>query len=89
MLGKIKRISSAELCRQKCSNTKKCRFWTWNSNTNTCTLVKKVKNTGFRVQRDNAVSGSMGEGCNPNKRIQTSNGRKCIGKLSLDADNFF
>jgi len=25
----------------------------------------------------------MGEGCNPNKRIQTSNGRKCIENQQL------
>ena len=60
-LEKIKRVGSADLCRKKCSETDGCLFWTWleKRRKNICKLKSGVKNTGFRREKDNAVSGSM------------------------------
>jgi hypothetical protein len=75
---KINGISSAKICKTKCSQTKGCHYWSWNSDKNSCKLIKKVKNTGFRKQKDNAVSGSMKCRLSDNR-----SGGKCIGKSMI------
>jgi len=75
---KINGISSAKICKTKCSQTKGCHYWSWNSDKNSCKLIKKVKNTGFRKQKDNAVSGSMKCG------LSDRSGGKCIDPRGLE-----
>ena len=61
------RVANADLCRTKCSETDGCLYWTWikKKKKTTCTLISKLKNTGFRRQKNKAVSGTMLKGCNP------------------------
>ena len=61
------RVANADLCRTKCSETDGCLYWTWikKKKKTTCTLISKLKTTGFRRQKNKAVSGTMLKGCNP------------------------
>ena len=59
-----------DLCRQICSETDGCLYWTWllrakNGRNKVCKLKSGILDTGFRRQRNNAVSGTMLNGCNP------------------------
>jgi len=91
ILGKINKIASAELCRQKCSDTDGCRYWTWipKKKKKVCTLIKKIKNTGFRQKKDKAVSGTMIKGCDPkgpNKRLTFTKGTTCIDPRGIQGE---
>ena len=75
-----------DLCRQICSETDGCLYWTWqlrakNGRNKVCKLKSGILETGFRRQRNNAVSGTMLNGCNP---IDNSGGNNNSGN---DLDN--
>ena len=75
-----------DLCRQICSETDGCLYWTWqlrakNGQNKVCKLKSGILDTGFRRQRNNAVSGTMLNGCNP---IDNSGGNNNSGN---DLDN--
>ena len=42
---RLKNITSAEECQQKCQENDKCEFFTWNSGTGSGRWNKKMKNT--------------------------------------------
>ena len=67
MPGIIIVIPILDLCREICSETDGCLYWTWlqKARKNVCKLKSNVINTGFRRQQNNAVSGTMLNGCNP------------------------
>ena len=64
-LEKIQNVESAEICRKKCSETNRCLYWTWinKKNKKVCKLKSGVLNTGFRRQKNGAVSGTMLNEC--------------------------
>jgi len=65
-LQKIKNIESADLCRQICSETDGCRYWTWiqKPRKTVCRLRADIIKSGFRRKKNNAVSGTLLNGCN-------------------------
>ena len=52
-----------------CAETDECLFWTFlqKRKRKICKLKAGVLNTGWRRKKDNAVSGTMLNGCNPLK----------------------
>ena len=70
-MAKIKKVNSADLCRTKCSETDGCLYWIWiqKRKKTQCKLMSGIKTTGFRKKKNNAVSGTMLNGCS--RREQT------------------
>merc|ERR1711971_595941 len=85
-INNVFQVETANLCRQICSETDGCLYWTWllrakNGQNKVCKLKSGILDTGFRRQRNNAVSGTMLNGCNP---IDNSGGNNNSGN---DLDN--
>ena len=62
-IGKQKDVETPHACQEICAETPNCLYWTWiekkkRKGKKVCKLRAGVRESGFRRQKENAVSGN-------------------------------